>query len=164
MEISRMEAAISTTRHSPMKPTTDGSTNSNSSLVVMLEGESFTLRLPRARTIYIIFKCLLEHTILISLWLNFCVCLQSPSNKSLHNVCRSTTIDDRSQGSLMMKGGHGQTNTLHDHASRAPQLMSCNYCTCACACIFMRMYYTYICTCISQHCHKGPSQEYNDKL
>ena len=34
----------------------------------------------------------------------------------------------------MMKGGHGQTNQLHDidwgaldPASRAPQLMSCNY-------------------------------------
>ena len=34
----------------------------------------------------------------------------------------------------MMKGGHGRTNQLHDinwdafdHASRAPQLMSCNY-------------------------------------
>ena len=34
----------------------------------------------------------------------------------------------------MMKGGRGQTNQLHDinwgaldHASHAPQLMSCNY-------------------------------------
>ena len=34
----------------------------------------------------------------------------------------------------MMKGGHGQTNQLHDidwgaldHASHAPQLISCNY-------------------------------------
>ena len=40
----------------------------------------------------------------------------------------------------MMKGGHGQTNQLHDinwgalnHASHAPQLMSCNYCVCVCA-------------------------------
>ena len=39
----------------------------------------------------------------------------------------------------MMKGGHGQTNQLHDinrgaldHASRALQLMSCNYCVCVC--------------------------------
>ena len=43
-----------------------------------------------------------------------------------------------------MKGGHGQTNQFHvhdinwgalDHASYAPQLMSCNYCnmsTCTC--------------------------------
>ena len=37
-------------------------------------------------------------------------------------------------GCLMMKGGHGQTNQSHDinwgaldHASHAPQLMSCNY-------------------------------------
>ena len=36
-----------------------------------------------------------------------------------------------------MKGGHGQTNQFHDinwgaldHASSAPQLMSCNYCVC----------------------------------
>ena len=41
----------------------------------------------------------------------------------------------------MMKGGHGQTNQLHDinwgaldHASRAPQLMSCNYSVCVCVC------------------------------
>ena len=39
----------------------------------------------------------------------------------------------------MMKGGDGQTNQLHDinwgaldHASCAPQLMSCNYCVCVC--------------------------------
>ena len=38
------------------------------------------------------------------------------------------------RGSLMMKGGHGQINQLRDinwgvldHASRAPQLISCNY-------------------------------------
>ena len=32
---------------------------------------------------------------------------------------------------MTTKGGHGQTNQLHDitfdYASRAPQLMSCNY-------------------------------------
>ena len=41
----------------------------------------------------------------------------------------------------MMKVGHGQINQLHaydikwgalDHASRAPLLMSCNYCVCVC--------------------------------
>ena len=47
----------------------------------------------------------------------------------------------------MMRGGHGQTNQLHDinwdaldHASRpcVPQLMSCNYyivCVCVCVCV-----------------------------
>ena len=50
-EISRMEATDSTTRHSPTKPITDGSTNSSDPFVVMLEGDSFTLRLPRTRTI-----------------------------------------------------------------------------------------------------------------
>ena len=50
-EISRMEATDSTTRHLPMKPITDGSTNSSDPFVVMLEGDSFTLRLPRTRTI-----------------------------------------------------------------------------------------------------------------
>ena len=41
----------------------------------------------------------------------------------------------------MMKGDHGQTNQLHDinwgvfnHASRTPQLMSCNYYVCVCTC------------------------------
>ena len=41
----------------------------------------------------------------------------------------------------MMKGGHGQTNQLHDinwgaldHASCAPQLMPCDYYVCVCAC------------------------------
>ena len=45
-------------------------------------------------------------------------------------------------GSLMMNGGHGQTNQLHDfnwgaldHASRAPQLMSCNYYVCMYVCV-----------------------------
>ena len=53
----------------------------------------------------------------------------------------------------MMKGDHGQTNQLHDInwdvldcASRAPQLMSCNYyyvcvcvcvCVCACVCVYV---------------------------
>ena len=64
MEISRMEAAISTTRHSPTKPITDGLTNSNSSLVVMLEGESFTLRLPRTRTTYL--KRLVVYIIMVT--------------------------------------------------------------------------------------------------
>ena len=49
-----------------------------------------------------------------------------------------------------MKGGHGQANQLHDinwcaldHASCAPQLMSCNYmcvytcvCVCVCVCVY----------------------------
>ena len=50
----------------------------------------------------------------------------------------------------MMKGGDGQTNQLYDinwgaldHASHAPQLMSCNYCVCArawcvCVCVCVR--------------------------
>ena len=58
------------------------------------------------------------------------------------------------QSSLMMKGDHGQINQLHDinwgefdHASRAPQLMSCNYsvcmhayvCVCMCVCVHTRV-------------------------
>ena len=42
----------------------------------------------------------------------------------------------------MMKGDHGQINHLHDinwgefdHASRAPQLMSCNYSVCMRVCV-----------------------------
>ena len=44
------------------------------------------------------------------------------------------SVGDHRVYSLMMKGGHGQTHKLHDinwgtldHASHAPQLMSCNY-------------------------------------
>ena len=65
----------------------------------------------------------------------------------------------------MMKGGHGQTNQLHDidwgaqgaynwgalnHASRAPQLMSCNYyvcvymCVCVCICAYLHVH---VCSC-----------------
>ena len=55
----------------------------------------------------------------------------------------------------MMKGGHGQTNQLHDvnwgaldHASRAPQLMPHNYhvCVCVCACVCV-----YVCVCLCVH-------------
>ena len=42
----------------------------------------------------------------------------------------------------MMKGGHGQTNQLHDvnwvHSTMhlvPPQLMSCNYYVCVCVCV-----------------------------
>ena len=42
----------------------------------------------------------------------------------------------------MIEGSHGQTNQLYDinwgaldHASRAPQLISCNYYVCVCACL-----------------------------
>ena len=44
------------------------------------------------------------------------------------------SVNDHRATSLMMKGGHGQTNQLHNinwgalnHASGAPQIMSCNY-------------------------------------
>ena len=44
------------------------------------------------------------------------------------------SVNDHRVTSLMIKGGHGQTNQLHDinwgaldHASGAPQIMSCNY-------------------------------------
>ena len=47
----------------------------------------------------------------------------------------------------MMKGGHEQTNQLHDnnwgaldHPSRAPLFMLCNYsvCVCVCACVHVK--------------------------
>ena len=48
------------------------------------------------------------------------------------------------EASLMMKADHGQTNQLYDinwgaldHASRAPQLTSCNYYVCVCTCVCM---------------------------
>ena len=52
MEISRMEAIDSMTRHSPTKPSTDGSTNSISLELVVLDGESCTFRLPHTWTIW----------------------------------------------------------------------------------------------------------------
>ena len=64
-----------------------------------------------------------------------CVCLQLPSNQSFY---RKIT------GHGMSIGGHGQTNQFHvhdiiwgalDHASYAPQLMSCNYYTSTCTCV-----------------------------
>ena len=56
----------------------------------------------------------------------------------------------------MMKGGHRQTNQLCDinwgaldHVSRAPQLMSCNYCACVCVCVGVNVAMCgYVCVCM----------------
>ena len=60
-----------------------------------------------------------------------------------------------------MNGGQLPTNQLHginwgalDYASRAPQLMSCNYYryVCACMCVFVCMCMhvcVYVCVCVS---------------
>ena len=48
----------------------------------------------------------------------------------------------------MMKGGHGQTNQLHDinwgaldHASCVPQFISCNCYVCVCVCMVYKHVY-----------------------
>ena len=38
----------------------------------------------------------------------------------------------------MMRGGHGQTNQLHDINWGALQLMSCNYYVCVCVLVELR--------------------------
>ena len=52
-----------------------------------------------------------------------------------------------------MNGGQLPTNQLHDinwgvldHASRALQLMSCNYYLCVCVCVGV-----YVCVCVCEH-------------
>ena len=54
-----------------------------------------------------------------------------------------------------MKGGQLPTNQLHDinwgaldHASRAPQLMSCNYYVCVCVCVCVQALHVNIIYCM----------------
>ena len=58
-----------------------------------------------------------------------------------------------------MKGGHGQTNQLHDinwgtfnHASHVPQLMSCRYYLCTCMNTHVREEYELASECAGNMC------------